>query len=480
MSGRLRECFRIDRPEVGQALVFWGNCSMSGFVVVLSLVLTLAQPRPEDLVAQLGATKYSDRQAASAALLKIGRRAVPALKAAKDHPDAEVRNRVEILLTSIEGSLLLQATTYSLNFKDRPLSEIVSELNKISPAGFSIWMDDKGAANRKISMKLDEPVPFWTAVDKICDAGGLEYAFVRPQTNPGQRDTSMALSVGDTRPAGLMSDSGPFRVNLMSLHYQRDVTYATSTVRAGIMPGGVGGQVPSLGLQKSEQFYVRLQAVAEPHLTITQVGPPTLSVATDDRGNSMLLPVNNTLNPMMGMMNGFGGQIGPLQFQVSLKRPENAGKLVRLIRGKLPVTVASRKPDALEISIANEVGKTVKNEDSSLTIHEMKTVPTTNQTSIELTVVALNPRGQGDAVDDPFTMSRPDMNQSNLEVLDGKGKPIGWYVSMANMGADGTRMTLTTIGGGPGLQAKPEKIRYHAMVRTVTEIPFEFKDVLMP
>lgn len=54
-----------------------------------------------DLIRQLGADAYDARAAAEKALIDIGRPALPAVQAAAEDPDPEVRQRIQVILAAI-------------------------------------------------------------------------------------------------------------------------------------------------------------------------------------------------------------------------------------------------------------------------------------------------------------------------------------------------------------------------------------------
>ena len=67
---------------------------MTGISLVLAVLLGQAPDRvPADLVRQLGSAKYAVREAAMAALEELGPAALPALRAAGQSKDPEVRLR---------------------------------------------------------------------------------------------------------------------------------------------------------------------------------------------------------------------------------------------------------------------------------------------------------------------------------------------------------------------------------------------------
>ena len=94
------------------------------------------QADPGDLVSRLGAGRYAEREAASRPWSDLGRPALPALRAARDSHDPEIRNRASGLLQKIEGSLLTQPTRVRLDFEHAPLTDVVRSLSQ--QAGFKV------------------------------------------------------------------------------------------------------------------------------------------------------------------------------------------------------------------------------------------------------------------------------------------------------------------------------------------------------
>jgi hypothetical protein len=80
---------------------------------------------PADLVARLGSPRFAEREAAASALERLGRGALPALRGALGSKDPEVQTRAAELATRIERDLMVRPTTVTLDFRDRPLDEVV-------------------------------------------------------------------------------------------------------------------------------------------------------------------------------------------------------------------------------------------------------------------------------------------------------------------------------------------------------------------
>jgi hypothetical protein len=462
---------------------------MIGSMLVVLALLGWQEPTagkkptgPDDLIARLGAPRYAEREAAAAELERIGRLALPALMARREHRDLEIRTRVNALIARIEGSLLLEATPVVLDYADQPLGEVVAAIAKRSD--IPLAMSPGPAAARRVSLQSDRPAPFWSAVDRLADAGDVGYALIA-----NGRDQPLTLSPTLARPAGLISDNGPFRVNLMSLHYQRDLSFVgRSGVQGPMIPGmGMASPPPSVttspdGRTILEQFTVRLQAAAEPRLALQQVGPLKLTTAVDDLGRSLLPPASPTPPNGMMMVHYGGTSPGTLQFQVALRRPDPPGRIIRLLRGAIPVAVATRRAEALVIPLDSAAGKTFRNDDATVVVHELKPMnPNAGAATpyvLELSITARPSRTVAAPAQGLDTwMTRADLGTLQLDVLDASGREMTWFVSESHPNGDEVRYSLTTNGGGKG---PPATLRYHGTIRANADIPFEFRDVPMP
>jgi hypothetical protein len=460
------------------------------FVAKLAALVLLAQQSasavdPAVLVARLGASRYAERQAAAVELERLGARALPALLSARAVKDPEIRSRASALIARIEGALLTQPTLVTLDFDNRPLAEIVKTLGDRCGIKLLVYPDlAPGNSDHHVTLREPGPVPFWKAMDRLCDAGHLQYNLGGMHGNPLSRETVFPLFRGGARPTTPTMDTGPFRVSLVSLHYQRDVTFTQVGPqpipnRAGlrrlaeppVRPGGPGHTL-------TEQFFVQIQVAAEPRLSVSQHGPLKFVEAVDDRGQSLLPDAQD-----QGIVQRFSGYFGltagsSLHLQAPLLRPENPGRTVKSLRGVLPVLVATRKPGPLVIPLNGAAGKSFRNDEVSIAVDDVKTNAMTRQTSIELTVRhTANPERQDIAAPPngmDFGAHRPDTHQQQIDVLDAQGRAIPWYHS--NDG-EGARMILTLAAHDAGA---PAEIRYYAMARATSDVRFIFHNVPLP
>ncbi|MBX6313661.1 MAG: hypothetical protein IRY99_12195 [Isosphaeraceae bacterium] len=431
------------------------------------------EPEPEAaaLVARLGSARWADREAAAVALERLGRAALPALRAARQAKDPEVQTRAAALLERIESGLMVKPTLVRLDYRDRPLTEVIRDLSEQS--GMALVLDADSSprlAARRLTLEEAEPLPFWEALDRLCQAGGLRHDLGTHEL-PGGR--GMVLGVGLTEaPAlplqqGPTCDRGPFRIKLVRVRYERD----------RLLDLGPGDPADAAS---AEQFQVQMMILAEPRLMIGQYGHLRLTEAVDDRGNS-LLPA---LPPLLGAQ---GDEDTPLiefspgatlQMPILLRYPKEPGQTIRRLCGTVPVAVASRKADPLVIPLLGAAGKTFRQGDLALTIHAVRAEANEPQVTVELSVRT--------GTDDGERASRPlhsiplvpEFLEQQIEVVDAHNRPYVTFPQETAIQAGALRITLM-LAPGDGATA-PAQLRYYGLTRAMTEVAFEFADIPMP
>jgi hypothetical protein len=444
----------------------------------LALILAAALGSPNDaasLVAGLGSPRYADREAAARALQALGRDALPALRAARDTRDAEVRVRAAALAERIEAELMVRPTLVRLDFQDRPLIEIADELGR--RAGMPIVLDPAvrlGKGARRLTVSAPEPVAAWEAVDRLCLAAGLS---ARSGSNEPPAGFGAA---GVTQEAGLLLadlrggrraptfTDGPFRVKLLGSHYQRDRSFEPA-------PGDPAGPLVT------EQFQLQMELMVEPRMTVALQGSVKLIEAVDDLGQSLLAPGTP---PELGLEspNLFAfGSGSNIQSAVYLSRPERPGRTIRRLRGVMPLAVASRKADPLVVPLAGAAGKTFVGDDATLIVHSLRTDPNDAQLTLEMTVMppsAADSGGPARADLGSAVALAPDFLEHQVEVADANGKPFVLFPLEVNPRDDGVRMTLL-LAPGEGATG-PAQLRFFGLIRAAHKVVFEFADVEMP
>jgi hypothetical protein len=445
---------------------------------------------PESLVAALGSTRYAQRETAAAALERIGRPALAALRAAREARDPEVRARATSLIQKIESAMLTRPTRLKLEFQNAPLPEVTKSLSlqsgfrvELYPAHVAKWRD------QRLSISESEPLDFWKAIDRVCDLAGLQYNSRMQGTN-GQNEMSVFLTDGQNRTLTPISDHGPFRVSLLSVDYQRRLTYGPGGVKsvgpppaprpAERAPGPRDlAEPPRLNPTTTVTFTAQLQVAAEPRLNLSQVRRIELVEATDELGHSLIPAADGDQT-----QNRYGGYFGAgtgaaLQIMAHLERPDPLARTIKRLDGIIPMTVSSRRPGPVIVPLNNAVGKTFENDDYALTVHDFRPTPTNHNLMIELSLSLRDPdsgadRLSPDLVDDGF--QRADPRHLQIEVYGVDGRLIPWFQS--GFEAESSRFTLTLTN-----QSQPSRVkelRYYGLTRASVKIPFHFADIPMP
>ena len=455
----------------------------ASLLLVLNLLLqSPSPPAPQSLVDQLGAAKYADREAAARALEQLGREALPALQAARDSRDMEIRTRAASLLQRIEGSLLTQPTLVWLNFRDESLSDVVRTLSQRSGMKIALFPENLPRwKTERVSLQESQPLPFWTAIDRLCAEASLQ-SDLELHGFANRTEPTLALTDRMARPIQPVCDHGPFRVGLVGLEYQRHVGFAIAPPPARGRVGqraepGKNTPPPLPRAVTSVQCSVQLQVSAEPRLGLTQTGPLQITEARDDQGNSLLGAGQGA-----SVLTRNAGYLGMtcssvVHVRAPLNRPENPGRTIKILRGVIPLQITARQTDPLVIPLASAAGKSFDKGDLHVVVHEVRFDPNNRQRQIELTVreSRAEPLPAGDEAFAPNFGARLDPHQQNLEVVDARGQALPWFQTSVDM--ESSRITLTMAGLAG---TEPKELRYYRLTGTTVSVPFTFTDVPMP
>lgn len=172
-------------------------------VALVTLAGPPTAPTPAELVAQLGSDDFRTREAAHAALQKCGPEAIPALRAALESADPEIRLRAAPLLTRVQRAAdsapRTVAKKIALDYTNVPLAQAVTDLR--ARTGLNVTLDPARVADplRKITCVTGE-LPVWEAVEALAAAAGLCEDFraeleLPKVTNTGRRIIASPPSV---------------------------------------------------------------------------------------------------------------------------------------------------------------------------------------------------------------------------------------------------------------------------------------------
>ncbi len=435
-----------------------------------------ADPDPASLVKQLGSKRFPEREAAATALMALGREALPALRGARDGKDIEFQRRVTDLIRTIEGRELTRPTLVTLDFRDRPMSEVIREISGQTGFPLTIYERQVDWLSQKITLREPIPLPFWKAIDRICEAGDFQYNLAS-----GQGGATVALFKNDR--SGPSSDVGIFRVQIEAIYYKG---------RYQLLH--LGRDQPSIPIYREEDrsnSHIRMRVMVEPRMLIRSAGKPKPFEIVDDLGQSLLATDPTIEQPDDDRRYSLWELV-----QVPLKRVDQPGKVIRKLRGIAPVSVAARRARSLDIPLADSVGRSFPSDEAILTIRGVREIvpnfkvtigpddqvqererPEPRATEIELTLMPIDGRG-----------ITKDLSEDQFEILDADGrvwKPSPWWLSGTKpQTRDGeTHIRLIPVDNnlspwrGDFAEAK---LRYYETIVLNVDVPFEFSNLFLP
>ena len=155
--------------------------------------------------------------------------------------------------------------------------------------------------NQRVTLRRPQLLPFWTAIDELCDTASLQYN-PNMQGFAGGQDQVFALTEGVVRTRD--SDLGPGTVPGAApgrrLPAQAELSARGRLTLALVPPAPrpVPRDGPPRGAARparpnpvtTVQFTAQLLVIAEPRLSLAPRGELKLLEAVDDRGNSLVPP----------------------------------------------------------------------------------------------------------------------------------------------------------------------------------------------
>jgi hypothetical protein len=476
---------------------------------LLTLVLASAPadnpPDAVTLIGRLGSESFDDRVAAYKALERQGGAALPALRAAADTSDMRVRSRVLALIESIgrqvEADRFTRPTIIRLDFRTRPLGEIVDSLNDRYDLGLSLRLGPKPERglmvfdpdgpdrlqelrSREIRTKAARPLPFWEAIDRLCEAAALRYG-ISPRHGFGTGRGPLVL-MADRTGRDPVSDSGPFRVQITWAHPVFDHDFPFDGV-----PPGRRAKPPGAG-----DLTVPLAVLPEPGLMLRRNGPVSITEAADDRGRSLKPRASAEFdrwppNPSQQAMD----QGDAIRVNAEFVTPGPRATVIRRLRGTVPVIAVARGSDPIVIPLKGEgvLGRPYSTRDLTLVVDEISLVDPGAPASVKVTVRV----NRGDRA----TFARHDQSPpwfaaynlggvlEHLEFHAADGRRLSHQLGSQRRGVDGDQYQLIAapisedgpvVGPVTSKAPIPSELRYYPFVETTTEVPFDFRDIPVP
>jgi hypothetical protein len=415
-------------------------------------------PQFAALIEQLGDADYRKRDEAVFKLRAEGVKALPALREAINHPDPEVRRRARDLAPQLETAALLAPRRVSLKVNNRPIREIFDSIEK--QTGYKI--DSWGAGNRTTCSFDFTDLPFWEALDIVCQASGmvLQQGYGADHIQLHARDGYVPY----------VRYEGPFRLVPTGFQHFRNIEFGL------IGKGGAAGN-------RNETLTLGFTVFSEPKLPLLGMGDVRLEAAYDTDKNSMLLGSGvseENFDPRFGLRGGrwtsrygMGNRMMSLQTQVTLSRPSDRATGVKLIRGRVPVTLlAEQTPVVVAPDILKAKGVRTKIDTTSFHIEDVTQQPASKQVLVKMTV--------SETTENPQDYTWMNSLYQRIELQDDKGNKYSIVGNGWGNNSPGS-VQMTTTYAPPGNKAgPPTKLIYYRWNTVQHEIVFEFKDLPLP
>jgi hypothetical protein len=450
--------------------------------VLLSLVLigpaVAAPPAPEKsapapaaaaldrLIEQLGDTDFRKRDEAARRIESEGVKAMPALKKALGHPDAEVRRRAYDLIPRIETAAFLSPRRVTLKMTDKPLRAIFDEMTKQTGQKIEFWTTPN-LAQQPYSCDFKDAT-LWEAIDQLCRDAKLVV-----QPNYGGDDRIVLQNQGGYTPHVHHADA--FRFVPTGFQMYRNTEF------------GLVGNATSSG-NRNETLTLTFQVFSEPRIPLLGVGQVRLTAAYDNNKNTMLAPAanNNGAGDVMiwggmGMMRqqfisryGNGNRSYMQQSQLQLNRPSELANKLKFVRGELPVTLlVEQKPVVVSDNILKAKGKKTSAGSTTFSFEDVTAQPN-KQYQIKLHVTENNK-------DNPNDWTWMNTLLQRIELQDDKGNKFQQYgTSWGGNGPNQVQMTLTYGAPPNGKIGAPRKFVFQQWRTMQHLVRFEFKDLPLP
>ena len=427
-----------------------GTSTMMGvcLLTIGALLVAADEPDPTELVRRLGSDRFAERVEATKALERLGPAALPALRAARDSENPKVRARVAALLETLDRGAdvdrLTRPTLIKLDFRDRPLSEIVDTLNARHNLGLTFQFgplpsrgDDDGLRfARAEGQGGRSPV----APGHARGGSGVAVLGGRQPTLRGRSSPARPAPSGTVRPVD--GAVPPLRRPGRYVGIDRLRAHSGSRSSACIRPSSgtsSGRRVrakdfpdPRLALGATGNWSSGWWSSPNPAWWSARSGRPTFVEAVNDRNRSLLPPEDRNAGPndpsnanhQLPTLNGSSG----FDLSASLRLPDQAGRSIRRLRGSVPVVIVAYASDPIAIPLEGAAGKSVRNDEVTVSVLEVARDDPGGVT-VEVEVAPNRPAGHepnpwNQSGPPDFVTFRSDQLLNRLELLDADGREL--------------------------------------------------------
>jgi hypothetical protein len=406
-----------------------------------------ATPPAEELIRQLGSPKFEEREQAERQLRDRGPVVLPALRKVRDHADPEVRRRVRALIHTIEISAALEPKRVTVDAVGQPLNAVLASIEK--QTGFKVVLKKKDG-EKPLTLAL-QAATFWEAIERIAQDTGLRVV-MEPL------EEGIQLKARGKRAPFVFLD-GPFRLEATRFHEDRDIDFTAI---------GTDGEPGA----RDHVLTLSVSILAEPRYLLLHVEPAEVEAAPDEEGKALVLK-NPAVQERAERLPQFENEIEHFfrkdyqhTGQVLLQRASARGKILRELRGHIPVLmVVEKKPVVVSEKVADAAGQKFRIGGDTLEITSVDK----NDDSIRIEILV--PEGH------PQVRNRWD---KRVYVEDDKGNRCEETGNGTREGGGRYSIILVFAAKGRGKAGPPQKLIVEEWLIVRHRIPFQFRRVPLP
>lgn len=389
----------------------------------------------QQLIDQLAADSYVEREQAQRKLMELGIVARPYLEKALQSDDIEQKLRAEVILQELRREELWRPTLVTLEQRQMPVLAAFREIARQTGNPVN-WDLTPKSLNRLIDVDLQEQT-YWQAMDYVsrhCD--------VIPRFYDDPKRAGVVLTHGYLG-VGPVDYSGPLRGSLL---YARHMATETLNFADGV-PDSQESLEMTMALHWEQQF------------PLCRYGQPIVVEALTDSGEDLTIQSKRPDNLMH-----VSRRQRQLVYSFRLKPPQRhpAGKL-KSLRVSLSLAAAG---DFTCLELATLQPTRVEQHGYMLELVDC----TTDDKSTLLTLLWTRPYRYD-------KMNATDMADEFVEVVDSQGQRLPFHQQKVLGNQVQAQFTLQV----PVKSGKPSGVRYHAAtLKSQKTVEFHFQDVPLP
>lgn len=384
-----------------------------------------AIPTADQVLQELSATNWRERDQTIRRLVELGPAAQPILRELKSRNlDFEARKDVDLAITRIEESRLLGPSLITLHMKDASPGEVFSSLSRQCGAPLPTWPDKLWDEPNWPKLTLDvDRQPFWEVIADLSKRLQVDYVTTEPQEIRIARDSGHP-------PAGTFV-SGAFLITADPIAFRNGMN-------------------------------IEVSVYGEPKVVVTRAVSFKLDRAEDDHGNPLLPQTSRRM---------FGRRFhtGSRQLAMPFQRPPDEVSRIGRLKGSVTLVV-QLATDTWEVKDPATMTATTRLVDSVPVTLESFFPARAGGEGYELLAalpIGFNSRGTQDEI--------TELIRKRMKVLDDHGRALTLAMVDSRATNDGAEVTADFIPGNP-----PDGGRIGAPAKIVWEIPTETRQLVVP